>query len=105
MKTCILLLVSSTLIATSIAISGPKPYDHGTCSVVKASLRNSIGTIIRVEMANFNLKEDDAYRKNYGSYFDEALSHYDTKTLLKAIEAVSYACPFWISSGSNALKP
>jgi hypothetical protein len=56
-------------------------------------------------MANFNLKEDDAYRKNYGSYFDEALSHYDTKTLLKAIEAVSYACPFWISSGSNALKP
>lgn len=45
-------------------------------------------------MANFQLKKDDLYREKYAIYYDEALSHYDTKTLLKAVESVSGSCPF-----------
>ncbi len=90
-------IIALAAVSSAITISasgGSRIHDSGVCDVIRLSLRNNIDTIVRVEMVNFKLKEDEAYRKKFSNYYDDALSTYDTKTLLRAIESVSRICPF-----------
>ncbi len=75
----------------SPALNAAEPDDR-PCELIRVALRNSIETIILLEMQNFNLKKDSAYDQNYSAYYDEALSHFNTKALVRAMEAVSDRC-------------
>lgn len=88
--------ISSLFVAcvVSSADSDAKLSTRDACELINASLRNNIDTIVRVEMVNFQLKKDEIYTNNYGMYYDEALAHYDLKTLSRAIDSVSNNCPF-----------
>ena len=67
---------------------------QASCDFIRSSLINNLDTIVLLEMANFQLKKDELYKEKYSTYYDEALSHYDTKILMKAVDSVSGSCPF-----------
>jgi hypothetical protein len=90
------ILIASLLLSMIIySADGAVKYSgQASCEFIRSSLLNNLDTVVRLEMANFQLKKDELYRGKYSSYFDEALSHYDTKALLRAVDSVSGNCPF-----------
>lgn len=64
-----------------------------TCKPLRDAFLHNIDTIIRLESVNFMLKKDDLYVDKYSEYYDHALSHFDVRTLLKAIDVISANCP------------
>lgn len=63
------------------------------CKPLREAFLHNIDAIIRLESVNFMLKKDDIYVDRYSGYYDDALSHFDVNTLLKAIDVISAHCP------------
>ncbi|RUM96955.1 hypothetical protein EET67_15575 [Pseudaminobacter arsenicus] len=63
------------------------------CKPLREAFLHNIDAIIRMETVNFMLKKDDVYVDRYSGYYDDALSHFDVRTLLKAIDVISANCP------------
>lgn len=81
------------ILAMPLANSAVKASGYAACDLIRLSLRNNMDTVVRLEMLNFQLKNDEVYKDKYSRYYDEALSHYDTKALLKAVDLVARSCP------------
>jgi hypothetical protein len=63
------------------------------CKPLREAFLHNIDAIIRLETVNFMLKKDDIYVDKYSFYYDDALSNFDVRTLLKAIDVISANCP------------
>jgi hypothetical protein len=63
------------------------------CKPLREAFLHNIDAIIRLETVNFMLKKDDVYVDRYSDYYDDALSNFDVRTLLKAIDVISANCP------------
>jgi hypothetical protein len=63
------------------------------CKPLRDAFLQNIDAIIQLEVVNFMLKKDDLYTERYSEYYDHALSHFDVRTLLKAIDVIAANCP------------
>lgn len=81
------------VILMPLANNAVRASGYAACDLIRLSLRNNMDTVVRLEMLNFHLKNDEVYKEKYSLYYDEALSHYNTKALLKAVDLVSRSCP------------
>lgn len=63
------------------------------CRPLREAFLHNIDAIIRLETVNFMLKKDDVYVDRYSDYYDDALSNFDVRTLMEAIDVISANCP------------